>query len=88
MESQNSKNSEARLLQPVRIREQIWPNDVLPLLSICCFTYNHKEFIKEAIEGFLMQETTFPVEINRWNISNCKKLCGKIPAKHQTYFTF
>jgi glycosyltransferase involved in cell wall biosynthesis len=63
MESQNSKSYEARLSQPVRVKEQIWPDDVCPLVSICCFTYNHKEFIKEAIEGFLMQKTTFPVEI-------------------------
>ena len=63
MDVDNSKNSSRRLSKPVRITEQIWPDDVLPLVSICCFTYNHKDFIEEAIEGFLMQETTFPVEI-------------------------
>jgi glycosyltransferase involved in cell wall biosynthesis len=35
----------------------------LPLVSICCITYNHENFIRDAIEGFLMQDTTFPVEI-------------------------
>lgn len=35
----------------------------IPLVSICCATYNHKPFIAEAIEGFLMQQTSFPVEI-------------------------
>lgn len=34
-----------------------------PLVSICCATYNHEPFIAEAIEGFLMQRTRFPVEI-------------------------
>lgn len=34
-----------------------------PLVSICCVTYNHKNFIRDAIEGFLMQKTTFPIEI-------------------------
>jgi len=34
-----------------------------PVVSICCVTYNHKEFIKEAIHGFLMQETEYPYEI-------------------------
>lgn len=34
-----------------------------PLVSICCATYNHEPFIAEAIEGFLMQRTSFPVEI-------------------------
>lgn len=35
----------------------------MPVVSICCITYQHVNFIRDAIEGFLMQETTFPVEI-------------------------
>ena len=35
----------------------------LPLVSVCCITYNHEKFIREAIEGFLMQETNFDYEI-------------------------
>lgn len=34
-----------------------------PLVSICCITYNHAPFIRKCLDGFLMQETTFPVEI-------------------------
>lgn len=34
-----------------------------PLVSICCITYNHEPYIRDAIEGFLMQKTNFPVEI-------------------------
>lgn len=34
-----------------------------PRVSICCATFNHAPFIAEAIEGFLMQKTTFCVEI-------------------------
>lgn len=34
-----------------------------PLVSICCTTYNHENFIREAIKGFLIQKTNFPVEI-------------------------
>lgn len=33
-----------------------------PLVSVCCTTYNHEHFISDAIEGFLIQKTTFPVE--------------------------
>jgi glycosyltransferase involved in cell wall biosynthesis len=34
-----------------------------PLVSILCITYNHEKYITQAIEGFLMQKTTFPFEI-------------------------
>lgn len=34
-----------------------------PLVSICCITYNHAPYIKQCIEGFLMQKTTFSIEI-------------------------
>jgi hypothetical protein len=52
-----------RLEKPVRITEQVWPEETVPLVSICCIAYNHEGFIRDAIEGFLIQETTFPVEI-------------------------
>ncbi|WAC01872.1 glycosyltransferase [Lacinutrix neustonica] len=34
-----------------------------PLLSICCTTYNHVKFVKQTLDGFLLQETNFPIEI-------------------------
>lgn len=34
-----------------------------PLVSICCITYNHARFIRKCLDGFLMQETSFPIEI-------------------------
>src|SRR5580704_13731853 len=52
-----------RLPEPRKISEQRWPADALPLVSVCCCTYKHEKYIATAIERFLMQETTFPVEI-------------------------
>lgn len=34
-----------------------------PLVSICCITYNHEKYIADALDSFLMQETSFPFEI-------------------------
>ena len=34
-----------------------------PLVSIVCATYNHEPYLARALDGFLMQETTFPIEI-------------------------
>lgn len=34
-----------------------------PLVSIQCITYNHAPYIEDALNGFLMQRTTFPFEI-------------------------
>ncbi len=36
---------------------------ISPLVSISCITYNHENFIREALDGFLMQKTTFAFEI-------------------------
>ncbi len=34
-----------------------------PLVSICCITYNHEHYIKDALDGFIMQKTNFSFEI-------------------------
>lgn len=53
----------SRLPHPVRLTEQTWPEGTVPVVTIRCITYNHANFIRDAIEGFRIQETTFPVEI-------------------------
>jgi glycosyltransferase involved in cell wall biosynthesis len=35
----------------------------IPLLSIACITYNQEKYIGQCIDGFLMQKTSFPIEI-------------------------
>ena len=34
-----------------------------PTVTVWCLTYNQKEFIKDALEGFVMQKTSFPFEV-------------------------
>jgi glycosyltransferase involved in cell wall biosynthesis len=51
------------LSEPVRITEQNWPEDAEIMVSISSNVYNHAKYIRDAIEGFLMQKTTFRVEI-------------------------
>lgn len=34
-----------------------------PLVSICCITYNHAPYIRECLDGFMMQQTNFPFEV-------------------------
>ena len=33
------------------------------IVSICCITYNHAPYIRQCLDGFIMQKTTFPIEI-------------------------
>lgn len=37
--------------------------DRQPLVSICCTTYNHARYIRQALDGFLSQKCDFPIEI-------------------------
>lgn len=36
---------------------------IKPLVSICCLTFNHEPYIRECLDGFLMQKTNFPFEV-------------------------
>ena len=57
-------NSDYKFLKnPIPIRDQSWDKDNDTVVSIACITYNHEKYIRDTIEGFLMQKTTFPVEI-------------------------
>ena len=32
-------------------------------VSVCCVTYNHEKFIRKCLDGFLLQQTHFPIEV-------------------------
>lgn len=38
-------------------------NNNKPTVSIACLVYNHEPFLRDCFEGFVMQQTTFPIEI-------------------------
>lgn len=50
-------------LQKEYLGESKKVNQIEPLVSICVITYQHKNFIKECIDGILMQKVNFPYEI-------------------------
>lgn len=55
---------DARAEEERRCRQEIdGAKGERPLVSICCITYNHGPYIRQTLEGFLMQETDFPWEI-------------------------
>ena len=38
-------------------------NSNTPLVTVRCITYNHANYISDALDGFLLQVTTFPFEV-------------------------
>ena len=60
----DSQISDMRMLkQTTPLKDQKWPLNTKPLVSISCIVYNQKPYIEQCLRGFLNQETTFPVEI-------------------------
>lgn len=37
--------------------------DEKPLVSVCCITYNHGPYIRQCLDGFIMQKTSFSFEV-------------------------
>lgn len=50
-------------IEEEKILAQWTINTGTPLVSIICHTYNHQDYIEDALNSFLMQETDFPFEI-------------------------
>ncbi|WP_194778197.1 glycosyltransferase [Pararhodonellum marinum] len=51
------------LPEPIPITDQNWPEGALPIVSTRTMAYLHQDYIRDCIEGILMQKTTFPVQV-------------------------
>lgn len=59
------------------------------MVSVVLITYNHEKYIEEAIEGVLMQEITFPIELiiaNDNSPDNTDDIVKNILKKHSKSF--
>ena len=62
MKKENNYNY-SPLIEPIIITEQEWPEGTLPLVHTRTMSYMHENYIRDCIEGILMQKTTFPVQV-------------------------
>lgn len=65
-DSSNRTTESGKNFEQSRSQDEIilkWEQSSKPLVSICCETFNHSNYIEQCLKGFLNQETTFPFEI-------------------------
>ena len=55
--------NERFLLQKEYLGENKSVNNITPVVSVTVATYQHVNYIKECLDGILMQKTNFPIEI-------------------------
>ena len=54
-------------------------------VSVCMITYNHEQFISQAIEGILMQKTDFPIELiigEDCSTDSTRQICTEYQEKY------
>ncbi len=64
-------------------------NNNYPLVSIICITYNHENYIRQALDSFIMQKTTFPFEIivhDDASTDNTQLIVKEYESKHPGLF--
>ncbi|WP_310993585.1 glycosyltransferase family 2 protein [Aequorivita marina] len=75
--------------QPKRDKENSSSGGVQPTVSVCVQTYQHALYIKDCLDGILMQKTDFTIEILlRDDASNdgTAEICKDYAARHPNKF--
>lgn len=62
-----------------------WSCDKDITVSIDCTAFNHENFIRQALDGFLLQETNFPIEILVHDDASTDKTATIIQEYEQKY---
>lgn len=82
---QENKYKYTPLPEPIPVTKQLWPVGTLPLVHTRTMTFMHEKYIKQCIEGVLMQKTTFPVQVLIHDDASTDKTAEIIRAYEQKY---
>lgn len=66
-------------------------NHITPIVSVCIPTYQHHNYIRECIEGVLMQQTSFPFEIvigDDGSVDGTTEICIEYAEKYPDKIRF
>ncbi len=73
------------LLQKEYLGEEKQVNRITPVVSVTVATYQHSTYIRDCLDGILMQETTFPFEIivgEDESSDGTREICIEYAKKH------
>lgn len=60
-------------------------NSIMPLVSVAVATYQHANYIKECLDGILMQKTSFPFEVivgEDGSVDGTQEICKEYAEKY------